>query len=194
MFMGAFDQAIPWSTQGARGCRRFLERVWRLQGMVVDGDVRPEMASEYHSMLKKVTEDYERMKFNTAIAAMMSFVNSLYSKGSVTKGELKGLLLVLNPVAPHITEEMFSELYSEGRIYNHAWPVADESLIKEDTVEMAVQVCGKVRSKINVPSGSSDSDVQAAALADETVAKLIEGKQIKKVIVIKDKLINIVAI
>ncbi|MBR3751037.1 MAG: leucine--tRNA ligase [Clostridia bacterium] len=194
MFMGAFDQAIPWSTQGARGCRRFLERVWRLQGMVTDGEVRPEMASEYHSMLKKVTEDYERMKFNTAIAAMMSFVNSLYSKGSVTKGELKGLLLVLNPVAPHITEEMFSTLFDEGRIYNHAWPIADESLIKEDTVEMAVQVCGKVRAKITVPAGSSDDAVKDAALADETVKKLIEGKQIKKVIVIKDKLINIVAI
>ncbi len=194
MFMGAFDQAIPWSTQGARGCRRFLERVWRLQGMVTEGDVRPEMASEYHSMLKKVTEDYERMKFNTAIAAMMSFVNSLYSKGSVTKGELKGLLLVLNPVAPHITEEMFSLLYNEGRIYNHEWPMADESLIKEDTVEMAVQVCGKVRAKINVASGASDDDVKAAALADETVAKLIQGKDIKKVIVIKDKLINIVAV
>jgi len=194
MFMGAFDQAIPWSTQGARGCRRFLERVWRLQGMVTDGEVRPEMASEYHSMLKKVTEDYERMKFNTAIAAMMSFVNSLYSKGSVTKGELKGLLLVLNPVAPHITEEMFSTLFDEGRIYNHAWPIADESLIKEDTVEMAVQVCGKVRAKITVPAGSSDDAVKDAALADETVKKLIEDKQIKKVIVIKDKLINIVAI
>ena len=194
MFMGAFDQAIPWSTQGARGCRRFLERVWRLQTMVVDGDVRPEMASEYHALIKKVTEDYERMKFNTAIAAMMSFVNSLYSKGSVTKGELKGLLLVLNPVAPHITEEMFSILYNEGRIYNHEWPAFDESLIKEDTVEMAVQVCGKVRAKINVASGTSDDQVKAAALADETVAKLVQGKEIKKVIVIKDKLINIVAI
>ncbi|MDD6204750.1 MAG: leucine--tRNA ligase [Firmicutes bacterium] len=194
MFMGAFDQAIPWSTQGARGCRRFLERVWRLGGMLQEGDVRLEMASEYNAMLKKVSQDYERMKFNTAIAAMMSFVNTVYSNGSITKGELKGLLLVLNPVAPHITEEMFSRYFDEGRIYNHAWPEWDEALIKEDSVEIAVQICGKVRARITVPSGAPEEQVRQAALAEPAIAAQLAGKSVKKVIVVKDKLVNIVAV
>ncbi len=194
MFMGAFDQAIPWSTQGARGCRRFLERVWRLGGMTVPGGVRAEMASQYNAMIKKVSQDYERMKFNTAIAAMMSFVNSIYSVGSITLEELKGLLLVLNPVAPHITEEMFERFFSEGRIYNHPWPEWDDALIKEDVAEYAVQICGKIRSRITLPAGAPEEEVRAAALAEGAVAALIAGKTVKKIIVVKDKLINIVAV
>ena len=194
MFMGAFDQAIPWSTQGARGCRRFLERVWRLGGMTVPGGVRAEMASQYNAMIKKVSQDYERMKFNTAIAAMMSFVNSIYSVGSITLEELKGLLLVLNPVAPHITEEMFERFFSEGRIYNHPWPEWDDALIKEEVAEYAVQICGKIRSRITLPAGAPEEEVRAAALAEGAVAALIAGKTVKKIIVVKDKLINIVAV
>ena len=195
MFMGAFDQAIPWSTQGARGCRRFLERVWRLQGMLLDDfAVRPELASDVNAMVKKVGEDYEKMKFNTAIAAMMALVNRFYAVGSVTKGELAALILVLSPVAPHICEELWSECkLGDGRLYNHPWPEYDESLIHSETVEYAVQICGKVRARLNLPADASAADIEQAVMADASVQSLLAGKTVKKTIVVPGKLINIVA-
>ena len=121
MFMGAFDQAIPWSTEGARGCRRFIERVWRLQDILTDEEgVRHEMEAPVNAMIKKVSEDYERMKYNTAIAAMMSYVNEIYTRGSVTRGELRALLLCLNPVSPHMTEEMWRSAASASRSIRRA--------------------------------------------------------------------------
>ncbi|MDY3764686.1 MAG: leucine--tRNA ligase, partial [Candidatus Ventricola sp.] len=139
MFMGAFDQAIPWSTEGARGCRRFLERVWRLQEMLIDEEgVRKEMEVPVNAMIKKVSEDYERMKFNTAIAAMMAFVNDVYTNGKITRGELKALCLCLNPVAPHITEEMWEACGFGTPIYTQSWPTYDENKLVADEVEIAV--------------------------------------------------------
>src|SRR5699024_3315344 len=154
MFMGAFDQAIPWSTDGARGCRRFLDRVWRLQEMLVDGDgVSEDMAFDVHSCIKKVSEDYERMKYNTAIAAMMTLVNAFYAKGSVTKGELSVLIRLLNPVAPHITEEMNAlNRCVPGELLHAQWPQYDERKLVKATVEIAVQVNGKMRGRMNVPA------------------------------------------
>ena len=154
MFMGAFDQAIPWSTDGARGCRRFLDRVWRLQEMLTDDEgVSDDMAYDVHSCIKKVSEDYERMKYNTAIASMMTLVNAFYAKGSITRGELSILIRLLNPVAPHMTEEL-NRLNScvPGELLHAQWPQVDESKLVKSTVEIAMQVNGKVRGKLNVPA------------------------------------------
>ena len=192
MFMGAFDQAIPWSTEGARGCRRFLERVWRLQDMLTDAeDVRHEMEAPVNAMVKKVSEDYERMKFNTAIAAMMSFVNDVYANGSVTRGELRALLLCLNPVAPHITEEMWESCGFGEPIYRQSWPTWDESKLVADEVEIAVQIKGKVRARIMVPATLTREDGEKL-LENETVKKLVGGAQVKKLIFVPGRLLNIV--
>ena len=192
MFMGAFDQAIPWSTEGARGCRRFLERVWRLQDMLTDAqDVRHEMEAPVNAMVKKVSEDYERMKFNTAIAAMMSFVNDVYANGSVTRGELRALLLCLNPVAPHITEEMWESCGFGEPIYRQSWPTWDESKLVADEVEIAVQIKGKVRARIMVPATLTKEDGEKL-LENETVKKLVGGAQVKKLIFVPGRLLNIV--
>ena len=192
MFMGAFDQAIPWSTEGARGCRRFLERVWRLQDMLTaDEGVRHEMEAPVNAMIKKVSEDYERMKFNTAIAAMMSFVNDVYANGSVTRGELRALLLCLNPVAPHITEEMWESCGFGEPIYRQSWPTWDESKLVADEVEIAVQIKGKVRARIMVPASLTKDDGEKL-LENETVKKLVGGAQVKKLIFVPGRLLNIV--
>ena len=192
MFMGAFDQAIPWSTEGARGCRRFLERVWRLQDMLTDAqDVRHEMEAPVNAMIKKVSEDYERMKYNTAIAAMMSFVNDVYANGSVTRGELRALLLCLNPVAPHITEEMWESCGFGEPIYRQSWPTWDESKLVADEVEIAVQIKGKVRARIMVPATLTKEDGEKL-LENETVKKLVGDAQVKKLIFVPGRLLNIV--
>ena len=192
MFMGAFDQAIPWSTEGARGCRRFLERVWRLQDMLTDAeDVRNEMEAPVNAMIKKVSEDYERMKFNTAIAAMMAFVNDVYTNGKITRGELKALCLCLNPVAPHITEEMW-EAYGFGTpIYTQSWPTYDENKLVADEVEIAVQIKGKVRARIMVPAGLTQADGEKL-LENETVKKLVGDAPVRKLIFVPGRLLNIV--
>ena len=192
MFMGAFDQAIPWSTEGARGCRRFLERVWRLQDMLTAEDgVRHEMEAPVNAMIKKVSEDYERMKYNTAIAAMMSFVNDVYASGSVTRGELRALLLCLNPVAPHITEEMWEECGFGAPIYTQSWPAYDETKLVADEVEIAVQIKGKVRARIMVPATLGKDDGEKL-LENETVKKLVGDAQVKKLIFVPGRLLNIV--
>ena len=192
MFMGAFDQAIPWSTEGARGCRRFLERVWRLQDMLTEAeDVRHEMEAPVNAMVKKVSEDYERMKFNTAIAAMMSFVNDVYANGSVTRGELRALLLCLNPVAPHITEEMWEACGFGEPIYRQSWPTWDETKLVADEVEIAVQIKGKVRARIMVPATLTKDDGEKL-LENETVKKLVGGAPVRKLIFVPGRLLNIV--
>ena len=153
MFMGAFDQAIPWSTEGARGCRRFLDRVWRLMEIMTDEKgVSQDMAYDVNACIKKVGEDYERMKFNTAIAAMMSLVNAFYTKGSITRGEMKILIQLLNPVAPHITEEINQMCGFGPELVRTPWPEYDPAALVKSTVEVALQICGKVRARINVPA------------------------------------------
>ena len=192
MFMGAFDQAIPWSTEGARGCRRFLERVWRLQDMLTDEEgVRHAMEAPVNAMIKKVSEDYERMKYNTAIAAMMSFVNDVYAQGSVTRGELRALMLCLNPVAPHITEEMWEACGFGAPVYTQSWPTYDETKLVADEVEIAVQICGKLRARIMVPT-SLGKDDGAKLLENETVKKLVGGATVRKLIFVPGRLLNIV--
>ena len=196
MFMGAFDQAIPWSTNGARGCKRFLDRVWRLQDMVAGGEgYSAELMADMHATIKKVTEDYDSMKFNTAIAAMMSLVNAMYAKGSVTRAELETLLILLNPVAPHITEEMWERMGHEKSIaLSASWPAFDEEKTRRDEVEIAVQICGKVRARLMIPADLPKEGAQEYFLAKPEVQKLVDGKTIKKFVFIPGRLVNIVAI
>lgn len=194
MFMGAFDQAIPWSTRGAKGCYRFLERVWKLQNMVTEEEaISKDLRASVHAAIKKVSEDYERMKFNTAIAAMMSLVNEIYEKGSLSRGDLHALILLLNPVAPHMTEEI-RELQQLGSdpLYKQSWPSYDESALVKDSVEIAIQINGKVKGRIDVPTAYSKEQIEQLVMEDAKVQALLENKTIRKLIVVPGRLINIV--
>ncbi len=193
MFMGAFDQAIPWQTDGAKGCRRFLDRVWKLQTLLSDADgISKDMAYDVNQTIKKVSEDYEQMKFNTAIAQMMTLVNRMYQKGSVTRTELAVLLQLLNPVAPHITEEMNEELALGQELVRKPWPVCDEKALVKDEVEVALQINGKVRGRIMVPSDLTRDNAEDYFKGNEEVIKLLDGKQPKKLIYVPGRLFNIV--
>ena len=192
MFMGAFDQPIPWNPEGTKGCRKFLDRVWRLADMVKgEGDTDAALRTSLHTCIKKVSEDIERMKFNTAIAAMMSFVNDVYAKGSITKDELRTLLQLLCPFAPHIAEEMNEALGYTEELHHSKWPVCDESALVAAAVEYGVQVNGKVRCRITLPADADKAAVEAAAKAAPDVQPFLEGKTIRKVIVVKN-IVNIV--
>lgn len=192
MFMGAFDQAIPWSTRGVVGCRRFLERVWKFQFML-KGQAHEELRVPLNKMIKKVSEDFESMKFNTAIAAMMTFVNEVYALGYLGKEELKVLLQLLSPVAPHIAEEIWEALGEKGMVCQSKWPAYDEAYCVEQTREIAVQVNGKVRGRIEISLDTGEDEMKALALADEKVQAFLEGKKVVKVIVVQGKIVNIVA-
>ncbi|MBR3928944.1 MAG: leucine--tRNA ligase [Clostridia bacterium] len=193
MFMGAFDQAIPWQTDGARGCRRFLDRVWKLMEiMTTDEGISKDMAFDVHTCIKKVSEDYERMKFNTAIAQMMTLVNQMYSKGHVTRGEVKTLIQLLNPVAPHITEEM-CELCSFGQeLVRMPWPKVDEKALIKDEIEIAVQVNGKVRGRIMVPSTLTRENANEYFMANEEALRMIGTNAPKKLVYVPGRLLNAV--
>ena len=192
MFMGAFDQAIPWSTTGAVGCRKFIERVWRLQGILTDDEgLSDDMKASVHATIKKVSEDFDGMKFNTAIAQMMTLVNELVKKGSVTRGEYKALLLLLNPVAPHVTEEIWEMNGFGAPIYTQPWPEYDEAAMVKDEVEIAIQINGKIRGRIMVPAGLTRE--QADTLREHPdVVKAVGDKQIVKFIFVPGRLLNIV--
>ncbi len=194
MFMGAFDQPIPWSTQGARGCRKFLDRVWKLQDKMTDQEeISTALKSKVHGLIKKVSEDYEKMKFNTAIAAMMAFINDAYSVGQVSRGDMRALLQLLNPVAPHITEELWQvNGLGDQPIYRTAWPTYDESAIAEAEVEIAVQILGKIRARIMVPSGLDAAATEEYAKNNDSVKELLAGKTIIKVIAVPGRLINFI--
>jgi leucyl-tRNA synthetase len=191
MFMGAFDQAIPWSTQGVKGCRRFLERVWRQQDMI-SGWQNPALLNPLHKLIKKVSEDYEAMKYNTAIAAMMSFVNEVYDAGSLGKDDFGVLLRLLSPAAPHIAEELWQRKGFRGLICKAEWPQYDPALCADETKEIAVQVNGKVRGRIVIAADASEEQIREQALAEPDVAAWIEGKTVVKVIVVQGKIANIV--
>ena len=188
LFMGDYTAATPWSEQSANGCKRFLDRVWRLQDMV-QGETR-DMRPKLHACVKKVTEDIEHMKFNTAIAAMMSLVNDFYAKGTLTRDELHTLLVLLNPFAPHMTEEM-SENLGFDRLYRTPWPTYEENALVADTVEYGVQVNGKVRTRLALAADMDKAAVEQAALAAPAVQPFLEGKTVRKVIVVKN-IVNIV--
>ena len=193
MFIGDFEKAVPWSYNGIKGCRRFLDRVWRLQNFLVDGEeYSKELETSMHRTIKKVSEDFENLKFNTAIAAMMSLVNDFYSKERVNKAEFRTFLTLLNPVAPHITEELWEVAGFPGMLHNQKWPEWDESKTVEDQVEIAIQINGKVRERITIPSGLDKQETENAVMKDSKVCALIEGKNIIKVIAVPGKLVNIV--
>ena len=193
MFIGAFDLSAVWSNEGVKGCRRFMDRVWKLQDMLTEGEGYSEsLETKMHQTIKKVTFDYESMKYNTAIAAMMSLVNELYKAGTVTRGELKTLLVLLNPVAPHITEEMWQIIGEEGRLYNQKWPVYDEQKTIEDTVEIAVQINGKVKANLTIAQDEKQEEVQAKAMELDSIKAATNGKTVVKVIYVPGRILNIV--
>lgn len=193
MFIGAFDQATPWSENGVRGCHKFIERVWKLQDMLTDGDsYSKELENNMHKTIKKVSEDIEKMKFNTAVAALMSLVNDFYKAGSITRGEFRTLLLLLNPTAPHITEEMWQNCGFEGYIHNAEWPSYDEDKTRDDEIEIVFQVNGKIRGKMSVAAGLDRDALSEFVMAKDEVSAAVGDKQIVKVIAVPDKLVNIV--
>lgn len=194
MFMGAFDQAAPWSEKSVKGCYRFLERVYNLMDILIDGDeYSKELESIMHKTIKKVSNDYEKMKFNTAIASMMELINEVYKVGKINKAELKTFITLLNPVAPHITEEMWERAGLEGRLYQTIWPECDEEKTVDSVVEVPVQVNGKLRSVIKINKGATSEEVEKIALADEEVKKFIDGKEIVKKIYVPERIFTIVA-
>jgi leucyl-tRNA synthetase len=192
MFIGAFDLSASWSEDGVKGCRRFLERVWKLQTIMTDEDsYSKDMETKLHQTIKKVSNDFENLKYNTAIAAMMALINDFYKKNAVTKGEYKTLLTLLNPVAPHITEELWEIIGGEGRLYAASWPEYDEAKTVESTIEIAIQINGKTRATLLV--GKDDSKEDVLAQAKKTVADKLEGKNIVKEIYVPGRIVNIVA-
>ncbi len=194
MFMGAFDQAIPWSTKSAKGCRRFLDRVWRLQENVVDTmKYSKGLNALMHETIKKVSQDYEAMKFNTAIAQMMTLVNEMVAAGSVTKGELATLLKLLNPVAPHITEEMWAMQGLGDAIHHEAWPTWDEAALVRSEVEIAVQVAGKIRGRIMIPADMTKEQAETELIKYPEVEKILAGKTVMKTIFVPGRLVNFIA-
>ncbi len=193
MFIGAFDQSTPWSQQGLKGCYKFLERVWNLQSIVTDEEgYSKDLEKAVHKTIKKVGEDFERMKFNTAIAAMMSLVNEFMKKGSVTKSEYMTLITLLNPVAPHITEELWEKYGGEGLLSLRPWLTYDEDKTVDDEIEIVVQINGKIRDKLMIPAGLDREGTQDAAMNTDKIKELTEGKTIIKVIAVPGKLVNIV--
>ncbi|MFR2182314.1 MAG: leucine--tRNA ligase [Hominilimicola sp.] len=193
MFIGAFDQSTPWSQQGLKGCYKFLERVWNLQSIVNDEEgYSADLEKNINKAIKKVGEDFERMKFNTAIATMMSLVNDFSKKGSVTKDEYKTLITLLNPVAPHMTEELWLT-YGNGELLSlQPWPKYDEGKTVDDEIEIVVQINGKIKDKLMIPAGLDKDGTQEAAMNTEKIKGLIEGKNVVKVIAVPGKLVNIV--
>ena len=192
MFIGAFDLSASWSEDGVKGCRRFLERVWKLQTIMTGEEgYSADMETKMHQTIKKVSQDFESLKYNTAIAAMMALINDFYKKNSVTKGEYKTLITLLNPVAPHITEELWQIIGGEGRVYETAWPEYDEAKTVESTVEIAVQINGKTRATMMI--GKDDAKDDVIAKAKETIADKLEGKNIIKEIYVPGRIVNIVA-
>ena len=195
LFIGEYDAAAPWNDNGVKGAKKFLDRVMRLDTLLVDKyeTVDEEYERELNKTIKKVTEDYEAMKYNTAIAQMMTFINVVYKKGVISKEDLKKFLIILNPTAPHVTEELWNRcIDSTSMIVDAAWPTYDESKIKTNTVEIAVQVCGKVKFILAHEVGISAEDLTKQVLADERLKPFIDGKEIKKTIIVPGRIANIV--
>ena len=194
MFIGDFEKAATWSQDGIKGCRRLIDRYWNLQEILIEGDaIRPDMENAFHKTIKKVSVDSENLKFNTAIAALMTLINDISAKGSVTRKELAVYTVLLNIFAPHVTEEVWeAQKLGKGIVAQQKWPEYDEDKCREDTVEIAVQVNGKLKARINVPAGISAADAIAAAKSQEKIASEITGRKIIKEIYVPGKLVNIV--
>ncbi|MDY5243137.1 MAG: leucine--tRNA ligase [Eubacterium sp.] len=193
MFIGDFEKAAPWNSDSIKGCKRFIEKYWNLQEKVKDGnEYSPEHEALMHKTIKKVTYDIDNLKANTAIASMMTLVNEFSQKGC-NKAELKTLTILLNPFAPHVTEEMWQVMNFGGMVNEAQWPTYDEEKTKENSVEIVIQVMGKVRSKLTIAVDMPKDEVLAAAKADAKIAELLDGKEIKKEIYVPGKLVNFVA-
>ncbi len=193
MFIGAFDQATPWSMNGVKGCYKFLERVWNLQNILVEGDTySKELETALHKTIKKVTDDYNRMKFNTGIAALMAFINDVMKVEKINKAEFKTFITLLNPVAPHITEELWQIAGFEGALSDTMWPKYDEAKTIDNEIEIVVQINGKIRDKMMIAADLDPKGMQDIALASDKIKSMIDGKQVVKVIAVPKKLINIV--
>ncbi|MBS4202508.1 leucine--tRNA ligase [Lederbergia citrea] len=201
MFMGPLDASIAWSTTGLDGARRFLDRVWRLLVNEEDGSLTEkiregavtELEKVYHQTVKKVTEDYETLGFNTAISQLMVFINEAYKAETLPKEYIKGFVKLLAPICPHISEELWAKLGHENTLSYEAWPVYDEAKLVDDEVEIVVQINGKVRSKMVIARDTTRDQLEALAMDDHKVKEMIEGKTIRKVIAVPGKLVNIVA-
>lgn len=193
MFIGDYEKPAPWNDNGVKGCKRFLDRLWKLQEILVDGDeYSKENEVLMHKTIKKVNEDYEALKFNTAIATMMSALNDFNAKGQINKAEFKTFIILLNPIAPHITEELWEIVGFDGALNQASWPIYDEEKTVESVIEMAVQVNGKVRGKITIPVNATKEDANKAAMSDENITNHINGKNIVKEIFVPGKIYNIV--
>ncbi len=194
MFIGDFEKAAPWSQSSIKGCRRFIERYYNLQNIVVDSDeIRPELEKEFHKTIKKVTEDIENIKFNTAIAALMALINVVSNFGSISKKELQIFSILMNPFAPHVTEEVWEACsLGDGILAETQWPVYDESKCVDDTVEIVVQVNGKIKAKLMIPADADQETAISLAKADDKVKEAVSSMNIVKEIYVKGKLVNIV--
>ncbi|MBC5727508.1 leucine--tRNA ligase [Ruminococcus sp. NSJ-71] len=194
MFIGDFEKAAPWSQTSIRGCRRFIERYYNLQTILNDADsIRPELESSFHKAIKKVSDDIENIKFNTAIATLMALINDITATGAITKEELRIFTILLNPFAPHVTEEVFEMCkLGDGIVAEQKWPEYDEAKCKDETIEIVVQVNGKIKTKLNIPVESEKNAVLDMAKADANVAKAIENMNIIKEIYVPNKLVNLV--
>ena len=195
LFMGDYEQAAPWSESSVKGCKRFIDRVFNLQEILTDGDeYSNELMSAMHKTVKKVSEDIEQMKYNTAIAALMTLLNKIYENGKINRAELKTLIILVNPFAPHVTEEMWANCgYGEMLAKDAKWPSFDEAKCVDSTVEIVVQINGKIRARLSVPTDIESDKAIALAKKDEGIAAALEGKNIIKEIYVKGKLVNIVA-
>ena len=194
MFIGDFEKAAPWSASSIKGCRRFLERYYNLQEKLIDGDaIRPELECAFHKTIKKVGDDIENIKFNTAIAALMALMNDISAVGNINKKEYAIFTILLNPFAPHITEEVWESCsLGDGIVAEQSWPLFDESKCKEEQIEIVVQVNGKIKAKLMIPADAEQSEAISLAKADENVKKAVDGMNIIKEIYVKGRLVNIV--
>lgn len=193
MFIGDFEKSVPWLENGVKGCRKFLERVWKLQEILVEGDeYSTQLVSKIHKVIKKVSSDFETLKYNTAIAQLMTLLNDFYKVEKINNAELKTFLILLNPVAPHITEEIWVKCGFNGYLHDMSWPLYDEEKTKEDIIELPIQINGKVRGTVDVNRDASKEDIWEKIKENETIFKFIEGKEIIKEIFVKDKIFNIV--
>lgn len=193
LFIADYKDSAPWNENGVKGCKKFLDRVTRIEEFATDEDItNDEIEKELNKTIKKVSEDYEEQKYNTAIAAMMTYVNLLYKQEKVSKKYIAPFLQILNPIASHVTEELWERLGFEGHIFSSKWPEYDMSKIIESNVELAVQINGKVRFKITVPTSFSEEEIKEQVKNDDKLTQYIDGKQIQKIIVIKSRIVNIV--